>query len=506
MALSLRRLFQFIGAIGIFVAGPAKAGDGPVAGNLLGQRGVLRASAALPQTAGWFCLGSDFQYFKTSGFLTKNDQHARMANSYSLNWAPIRFLETAVALHVISDTSRTGDAAEELQVAVGDPEIALKGGAEIGRGFSAGGLVDVRFPSGVGFFEMSPSATSLLLSALGSWAGPSRFPVGVHLNVGFFVDGSKNLFSKPSELSAAQRYSAQLSSFHRLISRLALEYATSHASPFVELSLEPYLGSGAPSFAASPGLVSVGARVWPTKKRGLQILAALDVGVTGVGDGTRTETNDAYSFVVPRWNFLLQLSYRFEPFAAPEVIVSRRDDRTGRPTKKLTLPNMGIIRGIVLDGQTEKPLWNAQVYVEGEEASNLAVNPADGAFRTYRVEVGKQVIVAAADGYSLGKQEVEVLPDTAREITFRLTRRTVETPGTLRGTIRAVSGKQVPGATILIPEIDQTIQVGEEGTFSITLKPGEYKVVVSSKGYRTQTKSIRIQEGSTVIFNVDLYK
>ncbi len=79
-------------------------------------------------------------------------------------------------------------------------------------------------------------------------------------------------------------------------------------------------------------------------------------------------------------------------------------------------------------------------------------------------------------------------------------------PDTLRGTIKAPRGRKVKGAALLLPELDKTIQVTASGAFSLTLKPGEYKVIISAPRLRTQRKSIRIQEGDTVILNVELYR
>jgi hypothetical protein len=496
----------------LFLASPAIAEE-PNGGNLLGQHGVLRLSAATPLPSGYLGIGTDFQYFKASGFLAQNQDHARMINTYAINWAPWRFFEVALALHVTSDNSTTtiGNSAapnnriEELQVAVGDPQLVIKGGAALGAGFALGGLLDLRFPSGAGFFQASGASTNVYFALLATWFG-SRVPLGVHLNIGFLRDGSANLFERPQTLTPAQLYSAQVSSFNRVVTRLAVEYVTRYVGPFVELSLEPYVGSGAPGFGSSPGLLSIGLRGWPTRSRGLQLLAAIDIGITGVGDGTPITGAGQYAPVIPRWNLVLQASYRFDVFAKPALTAGRSlgEGPTSLPAAKAKVET-GVIRGVVLDAKTDKPVWNARVTLEGQEASSLAVNPADGTFRSYRVLAGKHAITAVADGYAPARVEIEVAADGTAEAQLKLASRSSVVPGTLRGTVKAVTGK-LRQATVLIPEVDQSIAVEADGSFTISLKPGEYKIVVSSKGLRTQTKSIRIQEGSTVILNVDLHR
>jgi Carboxypeptidase regulatory-like domain len=490
---------------------PAHA-EAPAAGNLLGHRGTLRAAAAQNHKAGWVGIGTDFQYFTASGYLAGNEDHARMINSFSIAFAPLRFLEAAVAMHVTSDRSATSGAAgafsEDLMVAVGDPEISLKGGVELGGGVSLGGLFDLRFPSGAGFFESAFSSTSFLIALLASWS-PGSLPLGVHLNFGFQFDGTENLFEDPAKLKPYQRYAAQVSSFHRLVTRLGVDYNTTYVGPFVELSLEPFIGGGAPGFGDSPGMLSFGARAWPTKSKNLQLLAALDVGITGVAQGDDTGKGldpNKYAFVIPRWNLVLRLSYRFDAYAKPATRVATTGDGSGSVDEpKVEAPQTGAISGAVMDGKTNKPLWNARVSVAGQESSQLAVD-ANGTFRTYQLPTGTQTIVATADGYGEAKVEVQVAPDGTAETTIKLMPKTSIVPGTIRGTIKAITGRSPRRSTILIPALDKTIKVGKSGEFTVKLKAGEYKVVVSAKGFRTQTKKIRVQEGSTVILNVDLHR
>ena len=487
---------------------PQPAGAGvPDGGNLLGQRGLLRMVAASNHPAGVITLGTDLQFFTAGDLLAEGQDHSRMESTISISWTPLRFLEAALALHVISDSS-SGVGLDELQVAVGDPQISLKGSYEIVTGLTLGGLVDVRFPSGAGYFEAAVSSTNALFALVASYSLGQRIPLAVHLNLGFLLDGSKNMFDDLSKLSASQLHAAQVSSFHRVITRLGVEYVTRYVGPFVELSLEPYVGSGAPGIGGSPGRISFGARVWPTKKKGFQLLAAMDVGITGVGYGSRPALDAGdYSVVLPRWNLLLRLSYRFHPFAKSEPAPTKVVKAAAPPPRcEKTRLEGGIILGKILDNRTGRAVWNAMVRVEGQTASNQAVNPQDGRFRTYEVPAGAHVLLVGADGYEALRKPVAVNSGAETEVTILLKPRKKVPPGTLRGTIKDTRGRTVKGVTMLIPELDRTIQVPEAGDFTLTLKPGEYKVIISAPRYRTQRKSIRIQEGDTVILNVELYR
>jgi len=491
----------------MLVGAPVKVwAEVPAAGNLMGHRGMVRVAAANNHPAGLIGFGTVFQGFAAGNFLRSGEDHSRMVNSYSIAWAPLRFLETAFALHVTSDQSTEGKN-EELMVAVGDPELSFKGGLEVGHGVAVGGLLDVRFPAGSGFFQPSLSATSLLFAALGSWS-PGSIPLAVHLNVGFYYDGTENLFDKPEELTAAQRYAAQLSSFSRVVTRVGAEYNTRYVGPFLELSLEPFVGGGAPGFGDSPGILTFGTRVWPTKSKSFQLLAAADIGITGVASGGAPATSDKYAFVLPRWNIVVRLSYRFDAYAKEPTSTGGGGGTGvtgGGPGPVQEEQKTGVVTGTVVDSQSNKPVWNAQVRIAGEDASSLAVDPSNGSFRSFKLPVGKHTVTASADGYESAQMEVTVGTEGA-VASLRLAPKTNVVPGTIRGSVKALVGKNPKSATILIPELDKTVNVDDSGTFSIQLKAGEYKVVVSAPGFRTQTKKIRVMEGSTVILNVELHK
>lgn len=475
-------------------------------GNLLGHRGLLRTSAALNQPAGTVGIHTSFEFFSASELLpgrtadTKLD-HSRLVNAYSLLWAPFSFLEAALGLHVISDNS-SGGGSEELQVTVGDPELSLKGGYEVASGLTVGGLLDARLLTGAGFFEASESALNFSFAALVSWFGGSGLPIGAHANIGFIVDGSENLFQNPSALSSAQLFAAQVSSFNRFSARIGVQYVTKYVGPFVELVMEPFVGSGAPGFGESPTRLSLGAQAWIGAQKSLQLLAALDLGLTGVGDGEPADLGDNYAFVIPRWNLALSIGYRFDPFYEPP---SRVIERTTPGANKRDAPARAAITGKVLDSQTLKPVWNATVKIIDEEASSLAVDPRDGSFRSFDVPLGTRTIIASAEGYLDTRVLLDVLPGGANTV-IQMTPKVRFRPGTLRGTVTGRGGRELSGATILIPELDRTLSLERDGTFRVSLKPGQYKVVVSSPGMRTQERAIRVVEGDTVILNVELYK
>jgi hypothetical protein len=476
----------------------------------MGLRGLLRVVAADLQPPGFFAVGSTYEFFSAPDLLASDGlkaDHARMSATYSVAWAPWRLLEAALALHVISDET-TGAARDELQVAVGDPELALKTGFAVGRGLHVGGLLDLRLPSAVGFFKLSGSALNVLVAALASWDAPRGLPLRAHLNLGFQVDGSENLVDDPATLSPGQRFSAQISSFHRVVARVGIEYLTRWVGPFVELNLQPFVGAGAPSLGDSPGRLALGVHGWLGPRRGLQLLAAVELGLTGVGDGApSTLAADRYAFVIPPWALTLGLSYRFDPLPAAVVHTVHRATAAA-PTVAGPAPveiDRAALSGTVVAGDSEEPVWDARVSIEGQEASALAVAPKTGAFRSYPLPLGPTKLTISAPGFEELRADANVRAD-GPVLRYRLQRKLTTSSGTLRGIVSARGGAALASATVLLPDLDRTLGVDANGNFSLELKPGEYDVVISAPRYRPQRKKVRVFEGSTVILNVELYR
>ena len=529
-----RHSLLVMGALTLLASAPAVAEEVPDAlvatapaepalltgGNLLGLRGLARIVSAAPHRLNQISLGMDMQFFSAGSFL--NDRadgavydHSRLTNSYSIAWSPFRFLEGAFALHVISDSSElvsttAGAEQKPLQVAIGDPQLVLKTGFSPIDGLALGAYLDILFHSGAGFFQTSFSATNIAFALLASYRISDAIPLSFHANIGFLIDGSENLFDAPRDLSEPQRFAAQLSSFNRVIARFGVDYETRWVAPFVELSLEPYVGSGAPGFGDGPGRVTLGVKGWLGSLRGFQLMAAVDIGITGTGPlDAAALAADKYATAIPGVNFFARLSYRFDPTFTRTKVVARStgsDPATAKPTP--VGPKLASISGTILDTRTNEPITEARVQIVGQRSSALAV-AKDGSFTSHPLAVGKHRIVVIANGYEDREIEVEVKEggSSIPANTAKLTPKISIKPGTLRGIVKSrATGRALAGVTILIPELDKTIAADRDGNFSITLKPGEYTVVFSAKRMRSQSKRVRIIEGETVIRNIDLYR
>jgi uncharacterized membrane protein len=75
---------------------------------------------------------------------------------------------------------------------------------------------------------------------------------------------------------------------------------------------------------------------------------------------------------------------------------------------------------------------------------------------------------------------------------------------TVSGRVRSTQGRPLI-ATLVIPTAKVRTRTDAEGGFSLKLKPGTYRIIISGKGHLTQTKSVTVRDGEQAIFNVDLF-
>jgi hypothetical protein len=80
-------------------------------------------------------------------------------------------------------------------------------------------------------------------------------------------------------------------------------------------------------------------------------------------------------------------------------------------------------------------------------------------------------------------------------------------PGQLRGVVRSLpGGKNVEGAEIVVTPGDQKATTAADGTFTIDLAPGTYKISVTKNGLKTQELDVTIDPNGVAIKNIDLQK
>ncbi len=164
------------------------------------------------------------------------------------------------------------------------------------------------------------------------------------------------------------------------------------------------------------------------------------------------------------------------------------------------------LEGIVADKRTGGPVTRAKVFI-GDNNEPVAVSNKMGSFRVGELPArgGLFAIIVQAPGYKVVRKVV-ARGSASSVVEVVLEMEPVQHVGKswLRGQVLdAVSGRRM-AAEISVPNLDFKIETDKNGKFAVELEPGEYKILVRAQSYMTQEKIIKMEDGGTVILNVDM--
>jgi len=198
----------------------------------------------------------------------------------------------------------------------------------------------------------------------------------------------------------------------------------------------------------------------------------------------------------------------FSAPAAPVTAVShtRARAKPGEVTVVLVDHLTFVIEGQVVDGGTGEAVGTAQVRI-GDASSPIAVDRKTGHFKSWPLEIGEGIIKVVAEAPGYRSQEM-VLPRGAvgevKTVLIKVDSLGEAALGVIRGSVRDGLSGVVIQAKVFIPSLERTLESDAEGSFEVKVQPGEYDVLISSPGYSTQVKRLKVGVGAAVILNIDL--
>jgi hypothetical protein len=164
-------------------------------------------------------------------------------------------------------------------------------------------------------------------------------------------------------------------------------------------------------------------------------------------------------------------------------------------------PPMGRLRVVVVDKRDGAPVADAQVEVEGQEVRT----GADGQAQLGELPAGPVLVKISAPGFQAVEEAAVIVGGQEAELPVQLV--TLKRLGyaTISGRVRSTQQGRPLIATLVIPGAQVSTRTDAQGSFSVKLKPGTYRITISAKGHLTQTKSFTVRDGEQAIFNVDLF-
>jgi hypothetical protein len=164
-------------------------------------------------------------------------------------------------------------------------------------------------------------------------------------------------------------------------------------------------------------------------------------------------------------------------------------------------PTLGGLKVAVFDKRDNHPVANAQVVVGNKE---LKTDVA-GLVRVGELAPGPTSVKVSAPDFQSVDEAALVVAGSESEMSVQLAPAKRVGYSTIAGKVRSTRQGTPLVATLDIPTAKVRTRTDAQGAFSVKLKPGTYRILISAKGHLTQTKTVTVRDGEQAIFNVDLF-
>ncbi|MEO6774354.1 MAG: carboxypeptidase-like regulatory domain-containing protein [Kofleriaceae bacterium] len=412
---------------------------------------------------------------------------------------------------------------------VGDPHI-------IGRIAKAFGTA--RFGAQLGIWVPGKDAPSIAGSAISvDVRALASLPAGpgiLSFEVGYQLDNSANSVDMVGALSLADRMSLGVSDFNEAFGGAHLAIPVGKAWFGAEASLEAFLGDP------------------PTNADGTVVAghAALTDGTLTFRGGLSGGYHLDDRFAILAFAELAKVPYitaaqvtvnaipliPYEPAFTAGIGISAQFGSSKNEARfkgcaytpegcpAVEAPIDADITGTVVD-ESGKPVVGAKVSIK---LSNVTVDPVatdqTGAYTFRSVRIGTQAEATkskpALHRIDEPSASLSVVVDGKKPATATIAKldegnttvppiklEPMLPPGQLRGVVHSLpNGKPVEKATITVTPGDAKAETAADGTFTIDLAPGQYKIVVKAGSFASQDLDVVIEPNGVAIKNIDLHK
>jgi outer membrane protein OmpA-like peptidoglycan-associated protein len=417
--------------------------------SLNGSTGLLHLVTPSSGAQGTFRVSFMPSYFAATGFLcnsstpcptfgtessTREDSVDRVGVHLGLSATPWPFLEAYIGFHN-SATSDNRSRPQLLQV-LGDTNFGVKAflPSAPDQIFQFGGALDLYLLNGMGGVGVDGSGTSFGMKGMAALALDRRsdpekaIPLRFHFNMGYLFDNSASLVEdleqedppegRGQNISRIERFGLDINRVDFFQIGLGGEFVHEIIRPFVEWTIDVpvnrqnyvcnvndaeaqgdlCLGDNQ-TFSVAPSRLTLGARLFPWKGRGLSLLGAFDIG-TGA---TSTFVDEVAP--EPPWTFYFGLGYAVDT-EPPKPIIKRVETPVAAAAP---IAPDSHVEGKVVEKGTGTPVPNAIVRFDGRALPGM-VTDEQGGFTSVDLEPGTYTFKVTAAGYREGQCTATVTP------------------------------------------------------------------------------------------------
>jgi len=473
--------------------------------------GGIHAPAATMLPKGTFAFASLGGFGWRSGLLpgTGSDDHrfGRGIGNLAFAYAPHELVMIALALDGRYDrhfgVPPTADGKTE-DGYVGDPHVIIRAGKPMGN-MTVGAQVGVWVPG-----KDAPSVAAKAISVdtrglLSLKAGPGT----VSFNAGFRLDNSAKSVENPETLSLADRVSLGVSDYHAVVGGAHFSMPSGKAFFGAEASLDLFIGDGAPG-----PLIRGGAHGGFNVTKNWSLLAFVEIAkVPAIEDADVAMNAIPLIAYEPMVTGGIGIQGRF---GGPRKSKTDEHITQNKDPKDIEVIEYAELAGNVTD-ESGKPVVGAKVSVKLKKVTGTGTSDDKGDFVVTQLPIGKTFkgatdlddtaaeVTIEVDGKKPAKQTLTLVK--GKNPLAKVALEPLLPPGQLKAVLRAAgTGKPIGGATVKVDPGGQTATSAADGTLSIDLPPGTYKVTATADGYKEQTLDVVIDANGVALKNFELRK
>ena len=462
-----------------------------------GAAGVFGLPTPVATPEGKARLGFGMEYWRGGDFLLPGATSQRTGAALSASVGFGGFIEGFGALSFRS-TNLFSDVSRRTLVSFGDADLGVKLLVPGSGPFSAGVLLQLGVPSGVGGFSLKGAggrAAVLFGYAAQLWL----VPIALSALAGYRVDNSGQLVSgTPATLPA---FALGISSYDTAQGGATLQVPLPYGAPAAAITIEsPVARRAALPIGQRPlrarlalGVVQLHTERIPA----LSLSAAVQLSLTRAGRMSELMLPAPGYAPDPPWTVLAGLTWVFDRPALPQrakELTWHEGEPTAPPSPKPPPPPVktkpkAVLLVTVLDAKTQLPLAGAWVsFVEGTDVGGTT--GPEGKVRV-ETEAGSPTLAVAREGYELLTEPVTL--SASEEINLIISMQPVAPDAAVRGRIVGEDG--LPLRATVFVFVPGTLTGGTapqvfEGAFNFPVQHGSYELDATAPGYRATPSKV----------------
>lgn len=528
------------------------------AATLTGGVGLLHTQHAQGGAPGQFRLGFTTEYMSasflcTSEFpcrdprnsankITSDSGTDHIGGRLTLSMQVTKWLEPYLATSAFAN-SNSSNRPSLLQV-LGDSTLGAKAFGKLGKIFHAGGAFELWLVNGTGSVGLDGAGTSAKFRGLATMdlrGATKPIPLRFSFNATYVLDNTGEVVadtekSRGAPITRIERYGLDINRVDHFDMHIGGEVfaAQEKVRPFIEYQIavpvnrqdyrcrpnNPSSDKCLANETVAPSTLTLGGRFFPWK-RGFNLVAAVDVGITGVG----TFIEEVRP--TPPWMLYLGAGWAFDTWDRPPVVQERFIEKaTARTGRK--------IRGFVHEAGKPQGVAGAVVSWDNHPELTSLYTGADGRFVTQELEEGPYVFGVKAEGYKPAQCTTTIVRPAAQpgpgqpgqpgqpaappapaygggDVQLDCPMEALPRVGTIVGHVRdAENGGVVGNVAVKVVDVqrkDWTGTTDATGNFRFEgLAPGQATVTLDNPDYLAATEKVDIKPRQDNVVELKLQK